>query len=354
MKLNITLILFLILISSKLIAQNTVEIGNQVWMTRNLDVDKFRNGDPIPEAKTDKDWCEADLLRKPVWCYYNNDPKNERKFGKLYNWFAVKDSRGLAPEGWSIPSVDTYKELFRYLKSSGKNSSNLKTIGGWYDGHNGTDDFGFSAYPSGMRNGCHSNIVFGGPKPAEFMNLSNGSYFWTTDSWGYESMEAKYSRIDHWYGEGFGIDCSGSGFSVRCYRLTSNTVNQISTSQPQNSLIQHDSIIEVEQVFTKVEIEASFPGGYAEWKGFLKKNLNQNVPVKKGAPEGTYTVITRFKVDKEGNLSQIETETQHGYGMEEEAIRVLKTSGKWIPAQQNGRNVSSYHRQSIIFVVEEK
>jgi uncharacterized protein (TIGR02145 family) len=66
-------------------ASNEVTIGKQVWMSENLNVDKFRNGDPIPQAKTDEAWKAAGKNKQPAWCYYNNDPSKGTKYGKLYN-----------------------------------------------------------------------------------------------------------------------------------------------------------------------------------------------------------------------------------------------------------------------------
>ena len=93
----------------------TVVIGSQTWMAENLNIEKFRNGDSIPEIKNDKDWEKAINEKKPAWCYYNNDPENGSKYGKLYNWYAVNDKRGLAPEGWHIPSDDEWTGLTDYL-----------------------------------------------------------------------------------------------------------------------------------------------------------------------------------------------------------------------------------------------
>ena len=92
-----------------------VKIGQQVWTTENLNVDKFRNGEIIPEAKSEEEWIEAGDNKKPAWCYYNNDPSNGTKYGKLYNWYAVNDPRGLAPEGWHIPSDKEWDVLTNYL-----------------------------------------------------------------------------------------------------------------------------------------------------------------------------------------------------------------------------------------------
>ncbi|HEU4575745.1 MAG TPA: energy transducer TonB [Chitinophagaceae bacterium] len=106
------------------------------------------------------------------------------------------------------------------------------------------------------------------------------------------------------------------------------------------------------KVFEKVEIEASFPGGESGWRRFLERNLDPNVPVDNGAPEGQYTVWVQFIVDKEGNISDVKALTNHGYGMEDEAVKTIKRGPKWVPAQQNGRQVKAYRKQPITFVVQ--
>jgi protein TonB len=109
-----------------------------------------------------------------------------------------------------------------------------------------------------------------------------------------------------------------------------------------------------DKIFTKVENEAQFPGGTAAWVRYLQKNLNANTPVDNGARSGTYQVIVKFIVSKDGSISDVQPETKHGYGMEEEAIKIIKRGPKWTPALQNGRNVNAYRRQPITFVVEEQ
>ena len=94
-KITTTFILILCLINVSF--TQTVTIGDQVWSTKNLDVATFRNGDSIPQAITKKEWKEARKKQQPAWCYFENDPANGEKYGKLYNWYAVNDSRGLAP-----------------------------------------------------------------------------------------------------------------------------------------------------------------------------------------------------------------------------------------------------------------
>jgi protein TonB len=108
-----------------------------------------------------------------------------------------------------------------------------------------------------------------------------------------------------------------------------------------------------DKIFTKVENEAAFPGGETAWRRYLEKNLNPSTPVDNGAPAGTYQVIVRFVVSKDGSISDVQAETKHGYGMEDEALKIIKRGPKWTPALQNGRNVNAYRRQPITFVVQE-
>lgn len=106
----------------------TVQIGTQVWMIKNLDVATFRNGDPIPEAKTNEEWKKADENHQPAWCYYDNDPKNGAKYGKLYNMWALYDPRGIAPEGFHVPSVDDWEKFDAFVNSD---ATRIKSISGW-------------------------------------------------------------------------------------------------------------------------------------------------------------------------------------------------------------------------------
>ena len=107
----------------------SVKIGTQTWMAENLNVPTFRNGDLIPEAKTNEEWGKAEKEGKPAWCYYDNDPKNGAKYGKLYNWYAVNDSRGLAPDGWHICTYAEWSTLINHLgDDAGKK---MKSTTGW-------------------------------------------------------------------------------------------------------------------------------------------------------------------------------------------------------------------------------
>ncbi|QEC67527.1 energy transducer TonB [Panacibacter ginsenosidivorans] len=106
-------------------------------------------------------------------------------------------------------------------------------------------------------------------------------------------------------------------------------------------------------VYTKVQIEAQFPGGIKEWSKFLERTLNTDIPVENGAPAGRYTVEVSFIVDREGNVSEIQALNDPGYGIADEAVKVIKKSKQWIPAIQNGNKVMYRQTQSITFIVNE-
>lgn len=127
----------------------TVKIDKQQWMSENLNVTTFRNGDPIPEAKTPQEFIAAGLNSKPAWCYYNNDSLNNSKYGKLYNWHAVNDPRGLAPKGYHIPSIDEWSSLINYLGGETSAGRKMKNANGWNKDGNGDNESGFSGLPGG-------------------------------------------------------------------------------------------------------------------------------------------------------------------------------------------------------------
>jgi periplasmic protein TonB len=112
--------------------------------------------------------------------------------------------------------------------------------------------------------------------------------------------------------------------------------------------------VEEDKIFQKVEIEAEYPGGLGAWRKYLERNLSGDVATSNGAPAGTYQVIVRFVVAKDGSISDVVAETNHGYGMEGEALKAIKKGPKWTPAQQNGNVVKAYRRQPITFVVADE
>ena len=126
-----------------------VTIGTQVWLLENLKTSHYRNGDAIPLVNNATNWSN---LTTGAYCYLNNLASNNQTFGKLYNWFAVNDSRKLAPAGWHIPSVNEWVTLFNYLGGSSVAGGKMKSTGTtlWYSPNLGaTNSSGFTGYPGG-------------------------------------------------------------------------------------------------------------------------------------------------------------------------------------------------------------
>jgi uncharacterized protein (TIGR02145 family) len=218
----------------------SVKIGNQTWMTENLNVERFRNGDLIPQAKTNVEWEKAGKEGKPAWCYYDNDPKNGAKYGKLYNWYAVNDPRGLAPAVWHIPTDTEWSTLDNQLgDDAGKK---MKSTSGWdsWDENltctnckvasaeykkicsvckgtgingkkthsgNGTNSSGFSGLPGGTCFGL-----------GDFGSIGYVGYWWSSTESRTYSAGGRYLYHD---GVNLGSSSSSSkdsGLSVRCLR----------------------------------------------------------------------------------------------------------------------------------------
>ena len=178
-----------------------VQIGSQIWMAENLNTNRFRNGDIIPEARTDRAWEKAGEEGKPAWCYYKNDSANGKKYGRLYNWYAVNDRRGLAPEGWHIP---TKAELETLASSAGNNSNALKAVGQGTGSGAGTNTTGFSALLAGYRN-------YNG----DFYNLAGDTNYWSSTVYDATSAYIRYLYYNdstiYWK-----YNNRSYGFSVRC------------------------------------------------------------------------------------------------------------------------------------------
>lgn len=183
-----------------------VKIGNQIWAANNLDVNKFNNGDEIPEAKTNEEWNLASKNKTSAWCYYDNDNKNGLKYGKLYNWYAITDPRGIAPKGWHVPSKEEWIKLFNYLGGERIAGNKMKSTSGWDVSGDGNNESQFNGLPGGFRfdNG-------------EFGNITGLGFFASTTEFSVSNIEIL--TLDYGtsttsftpFGKGFGM-------SVRCLK----------------------------------------------------------------------------------------------------------------------------------------
>jgi uncharacterized protein (TIGR02145 family) len=182
----------------------STQIGNQIWMVDNLNVENFQNGDVIIEAKTKKDWDQAILNKQPAWCYFNTNIKNANSHGKFYNWFAVSDNRNLAPKGWRIPSINDWEVLCNNLGGKSVAGKKLKSRKGWDNEGNGTDEFGFNAIPVGWRD-----------SKGEFCNENSLVMYWIHSNNDLQFVVLDYALDDLDINP---CDQISYGFSIRCIK----------------------------------------------------------------------------------------------------------------------------------------
>jgi uncharacterized protein (TIGR02145 family) len=201
-------ILFIIVFSSWAQTDHTVVIGEQEWMVENLNVSIFKNGDPIAEAKTSEAWEKAIAQRKPAWCYYGMDSTNEDKYGKLYNWYAVNDPRGIAPKGWHVPSDAEWQTLIDYLGGESIAGAQMKESGTthWNSPNTGAvNKSGFSAVPGGYR--YHDGFYYMGHHAYFLTSTEHATHSAWARALNYDNSEVYRYFANKW-----------DGYSVRCVR----------------------------------------------------------------------------------------------------------------------------------------
>jgi len=203
---------YIICSSIYLIKAQDITIGKHSWMLKNLETTTFRNGDIIQEATNKQEMLDAFVDKKPVWCYYDFNPKNGEKYGKLYNWYAVNDSRGLAPSGYRIPSESEFRKLLYNLN---QNEEDLKG----YQNRMIYDSIlnNIYEYAGGITQ------VENFKKKRFFVNLGKNASWWSAaecknllsnddyDAWGITFSNKKQSTLSCYF--------KGEGLSVRCIKV---------------------------------------------------------------------------------------------------------------------------------------
>jgi uncharacterized protein (TIGR02145 family) len=207
----------------------TMIIGSQEWMIQNLKVSHYRNGTAISTGHSDSDWQS---LSTGAYEVYNNDPENAEIYGNLYNWYAVDDSRNIAPIGWHVPTDDEIKQLEMHLGMSQSQADSIgyrgtnegsKLAGDadlWW-GSGGLEDksefgsSGFDALPGGYRNGYHGG----------FQNKAFDGYFWSSTEYStgsnnplYRHLHFNYTAVSRGFETVNWDSYSTWGFSVRCVK----------------------------------------------------------------------------------------------------------------------------------------
>lgn len=288
-----------------------VKIGSKFWMTQNLAVTKFRNGDPIRQVKTPDEWNEAYKKKEPVWMYYENNPSYGKKYGKIYNYYAITDNRVLAPEGYHIPSNDEWEIItqlpsvavksksewfiFKYRCKILQNFTNYTREGipftdlGYVDsecqrGGSGNNESGFNAWPSGR---------IGPFGFSEFLTKEVG--YWSSTSggeWNYPPFGNAHWLIKFIWDENKAtLVKAGStqGFYVRC--ISEKTEQEF---QKEMAIIKarEDSIIRVkthEEIKRKRTIDSL---------NLIKQNKIDSINVSK-----TKLIIKKYKFSEESIFS---------------------------------------------------
>jgi uncharacterized protein (TIGR02145 family) len=195
-------------------AAGPVVIGTQKWMEKNLDVSTYRNGDTIPQVTDATAWK---TLTTGAWCYYNNDSLNGAIYGKLYNWYAVNDPRGLAPQGFHIPTIGEWFSLGDFLGGNSVAGGKMKTTGTtrWNSPNTGaTNESGFAGLPGGNRR----------EDTGSFVNNGTFGFWWSSTE--FFSNGANYIRLQNFSTGIYGccaLNLSGAGdklagYSVRCIK----------------------------------------------------------------------------------------------------------------------------------------
>ncbi len=196
----------------------TVKIGDQWWMAENLRTSQYNNGNVIPTGFSNIDWEYATV---GAYSIYNNSTDHESTYGKLYNWKAVTDSRGICPVGWRIPSDEDWKTLEMYLGMTADQAN----AGGW----RGTDEGGklkitgteyWDEPNTGATNSTGFSALAGGARTylGEYIFLNEWSYFWSStyqtenySSW-YRVLAYNEARVFRFYNQ------QNTGMSVRCMK----------------------------------------------------------------------------------------------------------------------------------------
>lgn len=186
----------------------TIGIGDQCWFAENLRTDEYTNGDALPSNLTDAQWASTTSGASAVNTGYIGDYWSD--FGRVYNWAAVNDARGLCPTGWHVPTHDEFDDLISFLGggsvAGGKMKSSAEDTPSW----DGSNSSGFSGLPAGRREGMFGEFVNDGhayywtatPHIASDGNFYNYAYYIYLLNGG-ENMNLSESKDD-------------SGFSIRC------------------------------------------------------------------------------------------------------------------------------------------
>lgn len=183
-----------------------IVIGDIVWMRKNLNVTVFRNGDSIPKARNNYEWNQYSKRGEACWSYYNYDENVNPEYGKLYNWYAVNDIRGLAPEGFHVASLSEWNSMIFTCGGELKASAEMRNETAWSGQVKGSNSTKFSALPAGF---CD--------EVGEAAGIGISAWWWTSSEKDQSkgialSMHNFNDAIHYWYSP------KSYGSAVRCVK----------------------------------------------------------------------------------------------------------------------------------------
>ena len=182
-----------------------IKISTQIWMAENLNVSHFSNGDSLPDVKSQEEWIKLGQEGKPACCNYQYNTEKGRQYGKLYNWFALTDPRGLSPKGWHVSTDEDWSDMINFMGGGVIAALNMRTVG-FSDNGNAPSEGGFTALPGGC---CNNNGVFSGI--GSYCNWWSSTALNTSLAW---MRQLNCLKCDI---TSLGRD-KISGFSVRCVK----------------------------------------------------------------------------------------------------------------------------------------
>lgn len=190
----------------------TVQIGTQLWMSENLKVTRFSNGDSIPQ--------ETQTAYDPAWLYYSNNAANDSIYGKLYTGSTPGDNRNVCPIGWHVPSNADWTTLINFLGGDSIAGKKIKSNNGW----DGMNESGFNGLPAGFIYGNNA-----------FMLMGTHGYWWSSTP--LDQFHQYFTHAESWSDEfNINAEVNNIGMSIRCINDSSYTVGLINQNNSENNL----------------------------------------------------------------------------------------------------------------------
>jgi uncharacterized protein (TIGR02145 family) len=269
----------------------TVKIGGQIWMAENLATTKYRTGADIQNITVEADWANTAALSTPAWCYKDNDPASNAKFGKLYNWWAANDARNIAPMGWHVPSIGEYDTLGIFLGGLDIAASKLKdpATDSWIAGSDipATNESGFSARGNGKRS------------PSGIFNDYNYCYLWTSTDFSATNGNAAYMTGD---ADVLNLNASYNpgkrgGLSLRCI-MDDNTIKSVAFHATWQT--------DIEEWDFTYDVSGKVAQMVNLWAGSVDKTLiyDYSVPDKLTLTKDDNSVYASYDLDGSGYITK--------------------------------------------------